>query len=218
METAQRYHSSLLSRLERRLLVWIANRLPSRVQPDHLTLLGLAAMAAAGIGYYLTRFDLAFLHLVNFCLLANWFGDSLDGTLARTRNRQRPRYGFYVDHVIDSVGALFLLSGLGVSGLMSERVAVALLIAYLLLSIDSYLAAHALGRFRISYFKMSPTEVRILIAAGNLALLLRGSTRVMDERFLLFDIGGLGAAAGILGVFLVSTLRNTRELYQLERL
>ena len=134
-QTAKRIHQSLLADPEKKTLIWIAERLPAWVNSDHLSLLGLISMMGAGVSYWLVRGNMAWLWIVNFMILCNWFGDSLDGTLARVRNRQRPRYGFYVDHVIDAVSAVFLLGGLGLSGYMSLYVAIGLLIAFLLLSL-----------------------------------------------------------------------------------
>ena len=143
--TETRVQTGLLSGVESRILRWIAQRLPQSIGPDHLTLLGFLAMAGAGLAYGFSDTWAQLLHLVNFCIFLNWLGDSLDGTLARYRNKLRPRYGFYVDHIIDSFGAVFLLVGLALSGLMSERIALSLLALYLLLSIHSYLTAHTLG-------------------------------------------------------------------------
>ncbi len=216
-QMSQRHQTSLLSPLESPLLQWIARRLPDRVSPDHLTLLGLFAMVGAGVGYALSGYQREFLHLVNLFLFLNWFGDSLDGTLARVREKLRPRYGFYVDHIIDSVGVLCLMAGLGWSGLMSPIVAVGVLVAYLMISIDSYLAAHTLGKFRISYFKFSPTELRILLAVGNLVAIGKSSVGLFGERFLLFDVGGAVAVAAMTLTLAVSIGRNTWALYQMER-
>src|SRR5215475_1857039 len=125
---------------ERRLLQWLAARMPAPLGPDHLTVLGLLSQVGAGACYALAaRNRYALLGVIAFLVL-NWLGDSLDGTLARVRRCQRPRYGFYVDHVVDAFGTFFLLGGLAVSGYMSERVAVGLLIVYFMLSIEVYLA------------------------------------------------------------------------------
>jgi phosphatidylglycerophosphate synthase len=157
--------------------------------------------------------------LVILCLAINWFGDSLDGTLARVRNRQRPRYGFYVDHITDAFGTAFLLGGLALSSFMSPGVALALLIVYLLLSIQSYLATYALGTFQLSFWKFSPTELRLLLVAGNIALMARGPwARVAGRTFLLFDAGGAIGVVGMSIMLVASTLRNTRDLYRQERL
>jgi phosphatidylglycerophosphate synthase len=148
---AKRELHGLTAGVEKRVLLWLAARTPAGIGPDHLTLLGLVAMAIAGAAYARSGVNAAWLHVVNACLFLNWLGDSLDGTLARFRNRLRPRYGFFVDHMVDAYGALFVLGGLGVSGLMSERIAAALLIAYLLLHVNIYLATYTLGTFKISF-------------------------------------------------------------------
>jgi archaetidylinositol phosphate synthase len=152
------------------------------------------------------------------CLALNWLGDSLDGTLARVRNRLRPRYGFYVDHVVDAFGALFLLGGLALSEYMSERIALGLLIAYLMLSIEVYLATYALGTFNISFWKISPTELRILLIIGNIVLLIQPDAGITGMGWRLFDIGGLAGMAGMSVMLLVAAMKHTRALYNAERL
>jgi phosphatidylglycerophosphate synthase len=153
------------------------------------------------------------------CLALNWFGDSLDGTLARVRNRQRPRYGFYVDHITDSIGTAALLGGLAFSTFMSEWVGLCLLVVFLLMSIQSYLATYALGTFQLSFWKFSPTELRVLLVAGNIALLVRGPVaRLAGRSFLLFDIGGVAGIVGMTAMLIVSSIRTTRTLYRLEPL
>ena len=171
-QQAERAQESFLAAIEKRCLIWMAERAPSWLNSDHLTALGLIALAAAGLGYWYARWNRSALLLVILCLVVNWAGDSLDGTLARVRNKQRPRYGFYVDHIVDSLGALFLLGGLALSSYMSHGVALGLLIVYLLLSCEVYLATYTIGKFQISYGKFSPTELRILLAVGNIALFL----------------------------------------------
>src|SRR5437899_9615499 len=145
--------TSLTAEPERRALLFLAARVPAAVGPDHLTALGLFAMLAAGAAYALSARWPFLLLAVNALLVLNWLGDSLDGTLARYRQRSRPRYGFYVDHIIDTFGALFLIFGLALSGYMSERVAAGVLIVFLMLAINSYLTAYALGVFKISQWK-----------------------------------------------------------------
>jgi phosphatidylglycerophosphate synthase len=149
-------------------------------------------------------------------LAVNWFGDSLDGTLARVRRQQRPRYGFYVDHVVDAVGAAALFGGLALSGYMGPLVALVLLVAYLLVCIEVYLATHCLGTFTMSAFKIGPTELRILLAIGNLAVFLHPTTAIFGHTFRLFDIGGVIAAAGLGAALIVAAVRNTRALYRAE--
>lgn len=215
---ATRSLTSVLAPIEKRTLVWLAERMPRAINSDHLTALALVAMAAAGAFYALARVWPPALMLVNVMLIINWFGDSLDGTLARVRNRQRPRYGFYVDHIVDCIGAALLLVGLGVSGYMHLEVALALLIAYLLVSAEVYLATYTRHTFTISYFKLGPTELRILLALANVAVLLRPTVTVLGHQALLFDLAGLAGAVGLVVVLLSSVTANTRALYREERL
>lgn len=212
-----RLQKSLLTPLEKRCLYWVACRLPAWVKPDHLTLLGFMAMSLAGVSYALARWWPLALWLVNLWLAVNWFGDSLDGTLARTRNKLRPRYGFYVDHVVDAFGALFLFCGLAFSDYMTPAVAITLLIAYLLLSIDIYLATYTIGTFELSFWIFGPTELRILLAIGNVFVLFRPSVNVFGGKYLFYDVAGTVAAACLAVVLVISIVRHTRTLYETER-
>jgi archaetidylinositol phosphate synthase len=186
------------------------------VNSDHLTVIGFAAQIATGVCYALAASDRRMLLAAIVCLAVNWFGDSLDGTLARVRQRQRPRYGFYVDHIIDSIGAVAMMGGLALSGYMHPVIAIGLLIAFLLLSIQSYLAAYALGEFHLSFWRFGPTELRVLLMVGNLAL-FRWAW-VIHGRFRLFDIGGAIGLAGMLLMLVVVSLKNTIRLYREERI
>ncbi len=216
---AQRAQLSLLAPLEKKTLIWLAHRLPARVNSDHLTSLGLLSLLAAGLCYWYSAYNKIGLLLVIGCLILNWFGDSLDGTLARVRNRQRPRYGFYLDHVVDAFGTLFLLGGLSLSGWISPMVALGLIVVYFMLSIEVYLATYTIGTFHLSFWKFSPTELRILLCIGNLVLLFVGPWgEVNGKRFLLFDIGGLVGIAGMAVMLLSAVYRHTRQLYEEERL
>ena len=213
-----RVHGSLLAAGEKRVLIWIAERLPRWVNSDHLTGLGAAGMLGAGLGYALSPHWRPALLLVVFFLLVNWFGDSLDGTLARVRRHERPRYGFYIDHVLDAVGILLLIGGLLAGGYVSLLPAAAFLLAYYLLTIEIALATHALGVFRISYWKFGPTELRILLAIGTLQLLDSPWSTIAGHHLLLFDIGTAIGAGALLATFAVSAISNTRKLYALEPL
>jgi len=210
---ATRIQESFSAAVERKLLLWLAARMPARMNSDHLTLAGFAAMFFAGASYALARWNAAGLLLAIFFLALNWFGDSLDGTLARVRNCQRPRYGFYVDHVIDSVGAIFLMGGLAISGYIAWPIAAGMLVAFLLLSIESYLAAYTLGNFRMSFGKFGPTEIRILLALGSFALWLRPDARVPGLSWRVLDFGGAVAIGGMLIMFAVAAIFHTRRLY-----
>jgi phosphatidylglycerophosphate synthase len=215
---ATREQNGILASVERQILKWMASRLPAWVHSDHLTGLGILAMLAAGAAYACSRHNHWLLHAVNLCLLLNWVGDSLDGTLARFRNRLRPRYGFYVDHILDTFSMSFLFGGLALSGYMSFQIVALVLISYFMLCINVYLATHTLGVFRISFGKFSPTELRLLLAFGNLVLLFKPTIRILGKSYLLFDIGGLIAAVLMLGILITSTVRNIHILYNAERL
>jgi phosphatidylglycerophosphate synthase len=215
---ATRVQQSVLATIEKRTLIWLAERLPAGVTSDHLTALALLAMLGVGLSYWLARMTPVGLVLASVCLAVNWFGDSLDGTLARVRRQQRPRYGYYVDHVVDAVGALFLFGGLALSGLMSAPVAAALLIVYFLLCIEIYLATHSLGEFHMSFFGFGPTELRILLAVGNLAVFLHPEASIAGHIFRLFDVGGVVGAAGLGITFIYAAIRHTRALYRAEPL
>ncbi len=215
---ASRAQLSLLAPIEKKCLIWLAERTPSSINSDHLTALGLLALLGAGLSYWYASRDRAGLLLAIAFLALNWLGDSLDGTLARVRNRQRPRYGFYVDHVVDAFGTFFLLGGVGLSGYMSPWVAAGLLAAYFLLTIEVYLATYTIGTFHISFWKFSPTELRILLAVGNLALLRWPMGRVFGYSFPLFDIGGVIGIIGMALMLVVAVIRHTAYLYRAERL
>ena len=216
-KTAVRQQTSILAPLERICLSWLARNMPSWVKPDHLTLLGFAAMLIAAVFYALAKWWAPALLLVNLCLAVNWFGDSLDGTLARTRNKQRPRYGFYVDHIIDAFGILSILCGLAVSGYMTWAIALAVLVVYFLISIDVYLATYTIGTFKLSFYKLSPTELRILLAFGNIRALSHPTANIFGDRYLFFDIGAVVAITLMAVVLVVSVTRNTITLYRAER-
>ncbi len=215
---AIRLQESFTARVERRALAWLAEHLPSWVNSDHLTLVGFVAMFLAGASYALARANRVGLILATIFLALNWFGDSLDGTLARLRNRQRPRYGFYVDHMIDTVGGLFLMGGLAISGIVDWRIALGMFIAFLMLSMEVYLAAYTLGTFRLSFAKFGPTEIRILLALGNAALWFYPDARIFGFSFRFFDVCGIVAIAGMALMLISSTICNTVKLYRAETL
>jgi archaetidylinositol phosphate synthase len=218
-KSAARQLESILAPLEKRTLAWFAERMPAWVNSDHLTVLGFVAMFLAGACYYMSQWHHAMLLAAIVCLAVNWFGDSLDGTLARYRKRQRPRYGFYVDHIVDAFGALFLIGGIGLSGYMTREIAMALLIAYYLLSIEIYLATYTVGVFKLSYGIFGPTELRVLLAVGNLVLFFKPyEVRVLGDYYRLYDVGAVVGMIGMSVVAVSSAIRNTARLYNEERL
>ncbi len=212
---AMRVQEGALAAGEKRLLIWMAERTPAWINSDHLTIIGFVAQLLTGLSYAMSRSSKLGLVVGIGFLALNWLGDSLDGTLARVRQKQRPRYGFYVDHILDSIGSVALMGGLGLSGYMSPAIAITLLVLFLLLSIQSYLATYTLGEFRMSFWSFGPTELRLLLAVGNLAL-LRWPTVLHGHR--LFDIGGAIGIAGMTAMLIFFTAKNTARLYHEERI
>ena len=213
----RREHLSVLADVEKRVLIWLATRLPAWVTSDGLTALGAVAMAATGLAFAAAPVAPWAVLLVPAFLAVNWFGDSLDGTLARVRNRQRPNYGYYLDHVVDLANATMLFVGMAFSGLCSPAIAAALLIGYLLLCAESFLATHSLGVFRISFGGVGPTELRILLSIGAVVAFTRPMVTPFGiAQVKLFDLGGLIGAAGMGVVFVLSAIRNARALSKAE--
>jgi archaetidylinositol phosphate synthase len=215
---AARVQESFLARREKQALIWIAERTPMWINSDHLTSLGVLAQCFAGICYAVSRWYPAALLWGVACIVLNWLGDSLDGNLARVRNSQRPRYGFYVDHMTDTVGALFLLGGLALSGFVHPAIAIGLLIAFLALSIESYLATYTVGSFHLSHWKFGPTELRLLLIAGNLAVFRNPAVTVFGTHWRLFDFGGSIGIAGMGLMFTTAAIRHIRQLYKEEKM
>ena len=203
---------------ERRVLEWLARRAPAWLSSDQLTLLGLVAQICAGAFYALARFNRFALLAVILCLALNWLGDSLDGTLARVRRQQRPRYGFYVDHMADIFGSVALICGLACSGFLHWQTAAAMLVAFLVLSSESYLATYSLTRFHLSHGIFGPTEIRILLILGNLALLRNSYATLFGYKVWLFDLGGAIATISMFVMAIVVALRHRAELYRQEPL
>jgi archaetidylinositol phosphate synthase len=214
--SVRRIQASFLAAAEKKTLIWLADRTPAWINSDHLTALGFVGQIMAGVFYALSRWNRYYLLAVIACLAVNWLGDSLDGTLARVRQQQRPRYGFYIDHMVDSFGAITVMGGLALSGYMHPWIAMGLLLAFLLLSIQSYLATYTLGEFRLSFWNFGPTELRLLLVVGNLALLRW--PMVLHGHYRLFDTGGAVGLIGMSLMILFFTLKNGYRLYGEERI
>jgi phosphatidylglycerophosphate synthase len=212
-KSAARIQCSLTAAAEKKVLIWMANRTPCWINADHLTLLGFSGQVLAGASLALARWDRRALWLAIFFIVLNWLGDSLDGTVARVRQQQRPRYGFYVDHMVDTFGASALMLGLAISGYTHWQTAIAMLIAFLVLSIETYLATYAIERFEMSHGLFGPTEIRILLIIGLAKIYFHPFAHLFGCQYLLFDIGGAIAAAGMLILAVIATVRHTRELY-----
>lgn len=215
---AKRDHRSFLAAAEKRLLISIAERLPQSINSDHLTSLGFVAMIAAGLSYWYSGVNRYALFAVIGWLAFNWLGDSLDGTLARVRNQQRPRYGFYVDHILDAFGMAALFFGLAASGYMSWTVTLLFLFSYFLLCIEIYLATYTLGTFHLSFGGMGPTELRIILSVGNVAAFFWPVSHIFGTDYRFFDVGGMVAAIGITAITIYAAMEHTRQLYREEPL
>jgi archaetidylinositol phosphate synthase len=202
--------------LEKRALLWMAARVPRRIGSDHLTGLGFAAMTAASLAYAGSARYPGLLLVANALLFVNWVGDSLDGTLARFRGHGRPRYGFYVDHLLDSVGSSLLVAGLAVSGLVTPLVGGVLLVLYLLVSIESYLATYTVGEFKIAHGGIGGTELRLALVALNTATWALGTPVAPGLGISLFDAFARFACAGLLVTLLVAGVQHGKALFEAE--
>jgi archaetidylinositol phosphate synthase len=216
--TAAREKTFLLARPEARALEWLARRLPVRVKPDHMTALGVLAAFGIAAAYLLSNRDPAWLWAASALLVVHWLGDSLDGTLARVRKAERPTYGYYLDHLVDAVATALIGLGLGLSPYLLLATGLVIVVAYLVLSINTYLETHAFGVFSLGYARLGPTEARLGLIALNtaLALGLGLQTTVAGLGVTLLDAIGLGAAALMLGGLLWRAARNLRVLAERE--
>ena len=217
-EDAPRQKRFLLAEPEARALEWIARRLPARVMPDHLTALGVLAALGIAAAYLLSNDDPAWLWAASALLVVHWLGDSLDGTLARVRRTERPTYGYYLDHLVDAVATAVIGIGLGLSPYMLLATGLAIVVAYLVLSINTYLETHALGRFRLGYGLLGPTEARLGLIALNtlLALGVGLGFQVEGLGMTVLDLVGLGAAGAMIAALTVRAARNLRVLAERE--
>jgi phosphatidylglycerophosphate synthase len=208
----------LLSRFEKRVLPWLAARLPGWVLPDHLTLLGLAASTFIAVAYMLSNQDARWLWAASAALVVQWLGDSLDGNLARFRRIERPRYGYYLDHLTDAYSTLAIGLGLGLSPFMLLAVGLAVVTAYLILSINVYLETYVFGEFSFSYGSLGPTEVRVLLILLNTAAYFVGAWefQVYGVQVTAFDVAGALIAIGMLVLLLGRARGNLRRLAVLE--
>jgi archaetidylinositol phosphate synthase len=213
-----RIHKSLTADIEKRALVWMAGRTPAAINSDHLTGLGFVSQLLAGVSYALASQGAWALLLASFFIVLNWLGDSLDGTLARVRDQQRPRYGFYVDHIADTFGALALMLGLAFSGYVHWQIAAGMLVCFYVLSIESFLTTYTMGHFHLSQGIFGPTEIRILLIVGNAILLVNPYADIFGHRILVFDIGGAVAIVGMLCMAVVAAVRHVAVLYREEKL
>ena len=211
---APRAKQFVLARPEARVLEWIARRLPAWVMPDHLTGLGVLAALGIAAAYVLSNGDGAWLWAASALLVVHWLGDSLDGTLARVRGTERPRYGYYLDHLVDAFATAAIGIGLGLSPymLLAVGLVLVLVVAYLILSINTYLETHAFGVFTLGYGRLGPTEARLMLIGVNTLLVLG----LADFGVSLLDMAGLGLAAVMIAALVGRAARNLKRLSQLE--
>jgi phosphatidylglycerophosphate synthase len=212
---APREKTFLLAAPEAHALEWLAARTPRWIVPDHLTVLALLAAAGIAAAYALGG---AWLWAAAALLFVHWLGDSLDGSLARFRRHERPRYGYYVDHLADALATAMIGIGLGLSDHTLLATGLVIVVAYLVLSINTYLETYAFGTFRLGYGRFGPTEARIALAALTVALALGAdlSVQVLGLGVSVLDLGGLAIAAAMLGGLAVRAARNLRELADAE--
>ena len=216
---AKRIIDTLTGPWEKRNLPKMAEALPGWVTSDHLTFLGIIAAFVIAAGYILSRFSTWWLWLSNFGLVVHWYGDSLDGTLARVRHREREKYGYFVDHIADAWAILVICLGMGLSALMDMRVALFLVIGYFLLNIYVHIMAYTRGVFRISYGRFGPTEVRMFIFAINIVLIF-WNPRVISFRgdpITALDLAGLVLGILFVVIFVTSSIKDAIELDRLDR-
>ena len=214
----QRTSEFVLAGFERRVLPWLAARLPSWVMPDHLTLLGLIASTSIAVAYMLSNRDARWLWVASGALVVQWFGDSLDGNLARYRKIERPRYGYYLDHLTDAYSTLAIGLGLGLSPYMLLAVGLAIVTSYLILSINVYLETYVFDEFSFSYGRLGPTEVRVLLIGLNTAAFIVGAGQFVlwGIGMTAFDVVGAMIAVAMLLMLLVRAGSNLRKLAALE--
>lgn len=214
VHSQKRVNESLLGPLEKPLLLWLARQTPDRIGSDTMTLTGIVGTGIIMVGYALSHLHPGFLWLASAGFAINWFGDSMDGTLARYRNAERPKYGFFVDHLVDAGSQVVIFVGMGLSPYVQLDYACLALAGYLLLSIYAYVTAFITGEFRISYIKLGPTEMRVIAIMlnsgvfffGNPVLPIPGSPTSAFDAFVLF-IAGL-----LISVFTVVSIRKALEL------
>ena len=211
-EPLTRIQHNILARSERRLLNYLCARMPRWVTPDKLTSLGVAGALVTFAGYVLTNLAPAFLLLAIAGYAIQWFGDSMDGSLARFRAIERPRFGYFIDHSCDGLTTLLILAGIGLSPYVRLDVALIALGGYLLLSIHAYLAARVLGELKLSYFNAGPTELRFALIAMTIAMLTLGAGRGVFGKVSGFDLLVGGVGLGLIAMFVVQTIVTARRL------
>lgn len=212
VEPVRRIQDNVLARSERSLLTWLCARLPAWVKPDHLTGLGVAGACVVFAGYAASRLDAQWLWVAVAGYVIHWFGDSLDGSLARFRNIERPRFGYFIDHSADGLGNLLILGGLGASPYVRFDVALFALAGYYLLSMHAFLAARILGELKLSYVAAGPTELRLVLIAMTLCMMALGPVQSPVTSFTWFDLVVAPAGAILILLFVTQTIVTARRI------
>ncbi len=221
-----RINDTLLGNFEKKALLWLASRMPAWIVPDTLTLIGLVASILIFSSYALTYFHKNFLWLASLGFLLNWFGDSLDGTLARHRKIERPRYGFFVDHIINSVSEILIFIGLGLSPYLRFDLALLALVGYMLLATYVYLVTYVNGIFRISYARLGPTEMRVLAIVANTLVffaanptvnLFKNGPAFLQVSLTYYDLVAIFFIALICAIFVSSAISTAANLSREDR-
>lgn len=210
----KRVNDILLGPLERPALHWLAAHMPAWVTPDICTAIGVLGVLLTMISYGLSNYNPNYLWLASLGLVINWYGDSLDGTLARYRDIERPRYGFYIDHTTDVVSQVMIFLGLGLTPYVSFNIACLALISYMMLSVLVYVRTYVVGEFKISYGRLGPTEGRALAVLLNTSMYFFGLQNIVfgHRTFSIYDIFVAAIALLLLGFFMNTTIREARRL------
>lgn len=218
--TSDRIQASFSSKIEKKALVWMASRLPHWMNPDHLTIIGFAGALLSGLGYVLTNWNEAFLWLSSLGFVINWYGDSLDGTLARVRQIQRPKYGFFIDHNVDAITALVISVGAGISPYFSFSAVLLVLIGYLILCIFTYINTYLRGVLKISYSGFGPTELRLAIILLNTIVYFvpmeqNSILEIKGVKLRFFDLAAVGVAIVLMVLYFYYFFQEKRK-FELE--
>jgi phosphatidylglycerophosphate synthase len=218
VKSHKRVNDILLGPLERPALAWLAAHLPKWVTPDMLTGLGLLAGILIALSYWLTNYNNNFLWLASFGFFLNWFGDSLDGTVARYRKIEKPMYGFFIDHNIDAITSILVFWGLGLSPYVDYKIAMLGLSSYLLLAIFVYVLTYVTGVFRISSSKIGPTEIRAIAVLANTIIYFVGNPKIEFPfgAYTLYSLIVFGVAIMLFGLFIINVVQEARNLLQVE--
>ncbi|MDE6269702.1 MAG: CDP-alcohol phosphatidyltransferase family protein [Muribaculaceae bacterium] len=215
-ENAERIQTSLLNAAEKKALVWLAERQPEWVKSDTLTYLGVAGAVLFAVACWLANSNVNYLWLSSLGLVINWYGDSLDGTLARVRGTQRPLYGFFIDHSLDAITTCLFCIGVGLSPFMRMDIALFILAGYLCMSIYTYLSTIIIGQFRLTYAGLGPTEVRLIIILVSILYIYWPLTDVQvtafDQTWTVYDCIGAAVAVILFAIYIGSLVKDLREL------